>query len=194
MLLSKKILPRGMAREESSRTQPHTLLERTRSYHGQQSWITAIYRILVPPSLRKETLSKLHNGHQGIQRRRLRAKVSVWWPGIMREIENMISQCHTCARQFSPRKEPMIPTELPDYPWQRVGTDLFHLNGDNYLVVLEYFSRYPEIKKLSSTTSTAVIQTLKSIFSRLGIPQQVVIDNGPQFASQHFTNFAKSYI
>ena len=150
-------------------------------------------RILVPPSLRKETLSKLHNGHQGIQRCRLRAKVSVWWPGIMREIENMISQCHTCARQFSPRKEPMIPTELPDYPWQRVGTDLFHLNGDNYLVVVDYFSRYPEIKKLSSTTSTAIIQTLKSIFSRLGIPQQVVSDNGPQFASQHFTNFAKSY-
>ena len=40
----KKILPRGMAREESSRTQPHTLLERTRSYHGQQSWITAIWK------------------------------------------------------------------------------------------------------------------------------------------------------
>ena len=80
-------------------------------------------RIVVPKSLRRETLSKIHNGHQGIQQCRLRANISVWWPGISNEIENMVKQCPTCARQFSPRKEPMIATELPQYPWQKVGAD-----------------------------------------------------------------------
>ena len=150
-------------------------------------------RILIPEPLRQETLHKVHNGHQGIQRCRLRAKVSVWWPGISNEIENMVKQCPTCARQSHHRKEPMIPTDLPDYPWQKVGADLFHLNGANYLVVVDYYSRYPEVVKLTSTTSPTIIQCLKLIFSRFGIPETFISDNGPQFGSQLFTDFAKDY-
>ena len=84
-------------------------------------------RIVVPNSLRRETLCNIHSGHQGIQRCRLCAKISVWWPGISHDIENMIKECSICARNFLPRKEPMIPTELPQYPWQKVGVDLFQL-------------------------------------------------------------------
>ena len=65
----------------------------------------------------------------------------------------MIKQCPTCARDFTPRKEPMIPTELPEYLWQKVGTDLFHFKGSTYLIVVDYFSRYPEVQKLASTSS-----------------------------------------
>ena len=150
-------------------------------------------RIIVPTSLRGETLHKIHNGHQGIQRCRLCADVSVWWPGISNEIENMVKQCHTCAQQFTPRKEPMIASGLPQYPWQKVAADLFHLNGANYLVVVDYFSRYPEVQKLNSTTSNTVITLLKSIFARFGIPETFVSDNGPQFASQSFKDFADTY-
>ena len=110
-------------------------------------------RIVVPDSLRRETLRKIHDRHQGIQRCRLREKISVWWPGISNEIESMIQQCHTCAQRLTPRKEPMIASELPQYPWQKVGVDLFHLNGAEYLVLVDYFSRYPEVQKLTSTTS-----------------------------------------
>ena len=53
----------------------------------------------------------------------------------------------SCARDFSPQKEPMIPSELLQYPWQKVGVDLSHLHGANYLVVVDYFSRYPEVQK-----------------------------------------------
>ena len=150
-------------------------------------------RIVVPDSLRRETLRKIHDGHQGIQRCRLRAKISVWWPGISSEIESMIQQCHTCAQHLTPRKEPMIASELPQYPWQKVGVDLFHLNGAEYLVLVDYFSRYPEVQKLTSTTSAAIIASLKPTFSRFGIPEIVTSDNGPQFTSQLFADFAKTY-
>jgi len=84
-------------------------------------------------------------------------------------------------------------SSLPDYPWQTVGTDLFELKQKQYLVVVDYYSRYPEIVKLSSTTSTSVIAALKVIFSRFGIPEIVRSDNGPQFSSKEFAVFAKSY-
>ena len=150
-------------------------------------------RIVVPVSLQRETLRKIHNGHQGIQRCRQRAKISVWWPGISSEIENMIKQCHTCAKRHTPRKEPMIASDLPQYPWQKVGVDLFHLDDEDYLILVDYFSRCPEVRKLKSTTSATIIETLKPIFSRFGKPEVVASDNGPQFVSQLFADFAKSY-
>ena len=87
----------------------------------------------------------------------------------------------------------MIATRLPDFPWQRVGTDLFQLNGTNFLIIFDYFLRYPEVVKLRGTTSRDVIEILKSTFSRHGIPETVVSDNGPQFSSQEFRDFAKQY-
>lgn len=66
---------------------------------------------------------------------------------------------------------------IPDYPWQVVGSDLFELESEQYLIV-DYFSRYPEIAKLNSTMSAAIISQLKSIFARHGIPEVVRSDNG----------------
>ena len=150
-------------------------------------------RIVVPKSLQGETLKKLHEGHQGIQRCRSRARTSVWWPGLSQQISEMIERCPESIRHTSQRSEPLLSTKLPDYPWQRVGTDLFMLNGNNYLLVADYFSRYPEVVKLKSTTSSSIIENLKSIFSHHGIPETIVSDNGPQFSSQEFGDFSKTY-
>lgn len=150
-------------------------------------------RIVVPESLRRQTLEKIHTGHQGIQRCRLRAKSSVWWPGISRTINDMVTQCLTCAKHLTPRSEPMMPTSLPDYPWQKVSSDLFQLDGKQYIVVVDYFSRYPEVVKLPSTTSGHIIEILKRMFSRHGIPETVVSDNGPQYSSREFSEFSKAY-
>ena len=87
----------------------------------------------------------------------------------------------------------MIASRLPDFPWQRVGTDLFQLNGTNFLIIIDYFSRYPDVVKLRGTTSRDVIEILKSTFARHGIPETVVSDNGPQFSSQEFRDLAKLY-
>ncbi len=116
-------------------------------------------RIVVPKQSQSKTLDKIHTGHQGIQRCRLLANTAVWWPGISSEVENMV---HQCPKRATPNKQQMIPSELP---WQKVATDLFHLIGKNYIAVVDYFSRYPEI---NGTTSNCIIKILKEIFSRWG--------------------------
>ena len=96
-------------------------------------------------------------------------------------------------KESSPNKEPLIPTDLSDYPWQKIGTDIFVINGANYLVAVDYFSRYFETIKLKSTTSSSVIKALKSISSRYGIPETVISDNGPHYSPYEFADFASSY-
>ena len=150
-------------------------------------------RIIVPHTMQTSTLDKLHQGHQGIQRCRLRAQQSVWWPGISSQIKEIIQRCPTCAEMAVNPCEPMISSSLPERPWQKLGADLFYYKGKNYLLVVDYYSRYPEVAELSSTTSRSVITALKSMFSRHGIPDLLHSDNGPQFSSEELDQFAKSY-
>ena len=105
----------------------------------------------------------------------------------------MVSKCPQCVKERPPRKEPLISTLLPDYPWQKIASDLFTLEGKNYLLACDYFSQYPEVIQLTSTTSGSIITVLKAIFSRHGIPEELVSDNGPRYASQEFSEFAKHY-
>ena len=119
--------------------------------------------------------------------------MSVWWPGISQQIKHFVERCSVCVKERIPTAEPLIPTPLPDYPWQRVGTDLFVLKGEHYLIVVDYFSRYPEVIKMKTTTSSSIIEALKAVFSRHGIPEKLVSDNGPQYSSQEFVSFAKQY-
>ena len=74
-----------------------------------------------------------------------------------------------------------------------VATDLFKWKGATYLLIIDYFSKYIEISKLEGESSQEVIQRLKSLFARHGIPQQVMSDNGPQYSSFEFSKFAKAY-
>ena len=150
-------------------------------------------RIVVPQSLWEETLQRVHEGHQGIERCRLRAKHSVWWPEIAKHLKEVVTRCPDCAKDTSLKKEPLMPTPLPEYPWQMISSDLFVLNGTTYLLVVDYYSRYPEVTKLSSTLSSSVIAVLKTLFARYGIPEILRSDNGPQYASDEFAQFMRSY-
>ena len=150
------------------------------------------HRIVVPKPLQKETMLRLHEGHQGIERCRMWAKTSVWWPGLSKELTKTVAQCTVCRKYFTMRREPLMTTPLPDYPWQVVGSDLFWLKGEQYLLVVDYFSRFPEVVKMSSTVSASIISVLKSLFARYGIPEVFRSDNGPQYSSEEFSRFLKS--
>ena len=114
------------------------------------------HRIAIPTCLQQDTLSRIHQGHQGIVKCRLRVRTSVWWPRISQQIREMIQKCISCCESFQIRCEPMIPSSLPQRPWEKTGTDLLELKGKSYLLLVDYFSRYIEVGKLSSTTTKSV--------------------------------------
>uniref|UniRef100_A0A3B5RDT7 Integrase catalytic domain-containing protein n=1 Tax=Xiphophorus maculatus TaxID=8083 RepID=A0A3B5RDT7_XIPMA len=87
----------------------------------------------------------------------------------------------------------MLVTDEPTGPWQKVGTDLCHLNDKDYLVIIDYHSNYPEIAQLSNTSAAGVITHMKSVFSRHGIPLFVISDNGPQYNCREFRKFLQDY-
>lgn len=99
--------------------------------------------------------------------------------------------CNTFRRSNS--KEPLICHDIPDRAWAKIGVDLFHFNRGEYLLRVDYFSKFPEIAKLTQTTSRHVVTALKSIFARQGIPDEVVSDNGPQSSSAEFGVFAENW-
>ena len=147
-------------------------------------------RVVIAKSLQRDILQKLH---LGMTKCRQRAKDSVWWRGIRKDIDKVVSNCDRCCKVRVQHPEPLIPTPLPGRPWQKVGTDLFEWKKNDYLLVVDYYSKFIEVAKLSSTTATHVISHLKSIFARHGIPATVMSDNGPQYSAMAFQTFAKEY-
>ncbi len=150
-------------------------------------------RLVIPMSMRLDMMDRLHKGHQGIVKCRQRAKQTVWWPGLSKQLQALVENCTECIKERINPPEPLMPTSLPERPWQRVGSDLFHLNGANYLLVIDYYSRYIEIAKLSMTTSQDIINHMKSMFARHGIPEILMSDNGPQFSAELFQTFAGEF-
>jgi hypothetical protein len=124
---------------------------------------------MIPSSMRLDILSKIHSGHLGITKCRERARTSVWWPGMSKQIDDLVRNCHECVKERKNKAEPLISSTLPDRPWQKLCTDLF----ETYLIIVDYFSGYPKIALFNSTTSTSVITHMKSCFARHGIPDRV---------------------
>lgn len=131
-------------------------------------------KIIIPETLRKRTLQLAHEGHLGETAIKRCLRVKVWWPLIDREAEKLVKQCQDCILVSRPNKPtPMRRHELPEGPWQCVAVDLMKAESlpEEIFVVIDYYSRYNEIKFLKTTTSMVIIETLQEIFSRLEIPK-----------------------
>ena len=150
-------------------------------------------RIVIPKCLRDDVLSRLHDGHLGISKCRAKAKDAVWWPKISKHIANFVSNCAVCLKNRSERKEPLIPTEFPSNAWQKVGSDIFEHASRTYALVVDYYSRWIEIREMKGYTTEHLVNCLKSIFACQGIPETVISDNGPQYNSEEFRKFAQIY-
>ncbi|XP_014676064.1 PREDICTED: uncharacterized protein LOC106816031 [Priapulus caudatus] len=110
-------------------------------------------RVIVPKKMQEDVMKKIHAGHQGVEKCRLRARATVFWCGINADIEKMVKECAACQRnQTSQAPEPMIHIEA-QRPWQMVGSDLFVWNQAHYLIVVDYYSSFPIVRKLSTITS-----------------------------------------
>jgi len=148
-------------------------------------------RVIVPDCLRSDVLKELHETHPGMCRMKAIARSFVWWPNIDADIEKTVADCSVCqAMQSAPSKATVHPWSYPSKPWSRVHVDYAGpVNGAMYLVVVCAYSKYPEIIKMKSTTSAATIAVLRELFSRHGLCEVLVSDNGPQFVSLEFETF-----
>ena len=110
------------------------------------------------------------------------------------DIKSLIQKCKNCAEKLVKQsKQPLINTELPNYPYQKVAADLYEKGGKIYMVVVDYYLRYIEICPLPDTTSSSVIKGLREIFARHGIPEVLITDNGPQLSAHVFSEFASEW-
>ena len=125
---------------------------------------------------------------------KLRAQTSMYWLGLNKEIENHVMHCELCqVLSKSQQKEPAIPMEIPSRPWQKLGVDLFLHDSTWYVIVADYYSKYPWIFQLAAISFNDVISALKFCFSEYGIPEEVISDNGPQFTAREYQDFAAQY-
>ena len=147
-------------------------------------------RIIIPKHCQNELLGKLNEGHFGIDHTRMRARDSVYWPSINKDIEALIRTCDTCQENSRRNdKDPVLAREIPLVPWTLLEIDLLSLDNHTFLLVVDVTSQFPVIRILSNESSRSVINALKGIYSNFGLPIRVLSDNGPCFKSQEFRDF-----
>ena len=149
---------------------------------------------LVIPSSKLDLVTKVvHEGHFGIDKCKARAKSCVYWPGINDAIEAYVKKCSVCNTYAKAnQKETLLPHPVPMCPWHTVGADYFTFSGQDYLLIVDYFSKYPEVIPVQCKTAEQTIQVFKSVFAHHGIPNTVIADNMP-FASKSVKQFSKEW-
>lgn len=130
----------------------------------------------------------------GIEKTKAFARKTVFWPGLNKQIEDMIENCNTCLSYRNKNtKEPMILKEIPSGPWEIISADIFKFKGKFYLLIVDSYSKYVEVEMLNNLHSTHIIDVLKKTFSRFGMPKEVYSDSGSQFISHVYKSFSNEW-
>ena len=146
--------------------------------------------MLIPTSLQNSTLDRLHAGRQGITQTTQLAQASILFPGVTTKVKALIEGCSTCKEFRQPQTKLLLTTDTPPCPWHTVGTDFFQHSNDHNLLLVDYYSWYPEVISLALTMSVWIIDYLMSVFSH-AIKSVLLSDNGPQFNFVEFRRFSQ---
>ena len=139
-------------------------------------------------------MENLHQSHMGISKTNARARETIYWPNIIQHIEIPIKKCEVCQTYLKQQqREPVIPGDIPIYAIQIVASDLFYWNNHDFVIVVDYYSKYSEIERLYDTKSITIVKKMKKMFSRLGIHKTIWSDYGPQHTAQVFKEFSKEW-
>ncbi len=116
-----------------------------------------------------------------------------WWPNIDLQVEDMVRYCKGCQRSKKSQPAISVPeTQIPalQKPGKQYAIDISRDYDRRFLVVLiDCFSRFPEILVTKDTTSAWIIQWFKGNFVRYGYPDGLISNNGPQFIFREFEGF-----
>lgn len=149
-------------------------------------------RLIVPFVYRNQILKRLHEAHPGQERMVSLARSYVYWPGIDAQIRQFVKECDNCQRAGkTPIRSVLYSWPEATRPWQRIHIDYASRNGENFLVVVDSYSKWPEIVQTTSTTTEKTIEILQNLCTTWGLPETLISDNGTQFTSAMFQEFCQ---
>ncbi|XP_018495621.1 uncharacterized protein K02A2.6-like [Galendromus occidentalis] len=151
--------------------------------------------IVVPRNLRKEFIRRSCYAHMSAAATWQRARSCIFWPRMKQDIEQHILQCPGCQTYpNAPKKEPMVPHEIPTRPWQKVGLDIAALKNQKILVVVDYYSNLVIAMPLPDRpTSTSIVRRIKQLFMMFGLCEVMMTDADPLFRSTEFLQFVREW-
>jgi hypothetical protein len=149
-------------------------------------------RIAVPKTLQRKVLKQLHETHAGTNSMKAMARTVAYWPFMDQQLSEITKNCETCRQlERAPTKNSLNSWPMPEKPWQRINIDYASKDGENFLIIVDALSKYPEIILSKTTTATKTISLLDATFAKFGLPETIVSDNGTQFTSQIFEDFCR---
>ena len=153
--------------------------------------------IVIPTKKHEPILEWIHDRHLSLNKCKLRAKDTVYRPGLYDQLEKLILNGELCLK-YSHSKCKQKPSmslgqEIPLHPWSKLAADIFHFEGASYLLIVDYKSIFPLVCKLSSMTGQHITNQFKLIFSEYGLPETLISDNVPCYISEAFTIVMKAY-
>ena len=155
--------------------------------------VTRGHQIVIPKSPKERVTSVCHEGHLGIVKTKQLLRSKVWFPGIDKSVERRIASCIPCQASINTsQREPLKMSPTPNGPWLEASADFCGSfpTGEIVLVVLDAYSKHPEVEIVSSTAARNALPALERIFVTHGIPGVLKTDNGPPFQGQAFHEFA----
>ena len=152
-------------------------------------------RIVIPATLRRTTLARLHDSHRGVEATKRRARQTVFWPGIDSDIKNTVEACEPCQLlQPSQQRESLQCDDHPTRPFKSVSADFFQVAGKSFLVIADKLSGWPVIVPCGKdTTSTRMTRMFCCYFREVGVSLRLRTDGGPSFTSADFRNFTERW-
>ena len=173
----------------------HPYSDRRNGLSMEEGCILWGYRAVIPKRLRDNLLQELHRDHPGVTRMKSVAQSSMWWPGLDSQLETLAKSCQSCqAVKKAPSVAPSHPWVWPYRPWQQVNLNFADpFQGPMFLVCVDAYSKWPEVRLMTTTTTTVskTLDVLQEWFATHGIPEHIVIDNGPQLIAEDFDIFTK---
>ena len=151
-------------------------------------------RVVIPGQGRGRMLEQLHVGHPGASRMKALARSYIWYPGMDKDIEDMVASCDVCQQHRKvPAAAPLHPWEYPDGPWKRIHIDYAGpYKGMMMLIVIDAFSKkWIEVFLTKAATTEATVEKLRECFARYGLPDVIVSDNASNFRSEEFAEFIR---
>ena len=152
-------------------------------YFDVDDFIVYGQKLFVPSELRQTYLKRLLAMHQGAHKMEERAKKSIWWPYISRDIKNVAKTCESCVER-APSNRPEVERhhEPASFPFQFLHMDLAQHGGRYFLITVDQFSGYPNIFECGKTATTRqVTDHLLQLFATFSVPVTIYSDGGPQF-------------